>query len=416
MIPARRQSRRNYRGCRVAVAALALAVQPAVTTAQDRAGLQIYAKAMAASIRTAGEPKDRCSTGAQVGEGGVVTRRLAATVLLQGDKVMSINRHDLSTKGPDDIVAVLRTIEPTATVPVTVQREGKLVTVQLACSNSRPAYEVMLTGLDQAAAGKFDACVETLGQRDDLVSGVAVIRSQCAWLSRNANGRAAGQITYDALRMMIDDAAWSAPSRAAVVDSLRNSEGLIDQSLGPAKFQELVALTRAWPNGERMFADAAPDWALFRRNAEAALSLKLVDPDSARFTWPFGFTYGTWKPLLDKRIEGYWTCGLLNARNRMGGYTGSTSFVVVLDRSGSVRFADMGSSGDYDVLSIQCSKSLKLLPPPPPELAGGATPGPAAPAASLADELRKLVELRNSGALSEAEFELAKKKLLGPPG
>jgi hypothetical protein len=34
------------------------------------------------------------------------------------------------------------------------------------------------------------------------------------------------------------------------------------------------------------------------------------------------------------------------------------------------------------------------------------------PAATLTDELRKLVEFKNQGILSQAEFEAAKKKLL----
>lgn len=145
------------------------------------------------------------------------------------------------------------------------------------------------------------------------------------------------------------------------------------------------------------------------------MTAKLIDPESGRIEWPYGFLYGTWKPLLGKRVDGYWTCGLINARNRMGGYTGTTYFVVVLDPSGRVQYADMGSGRDFDILSSQCSKSVKLLPSAPPELAGLATGGAAAPAVSIADELKKLVELRASGALTEAEFQAAKQKLLGTP-
>jgi hypothetical protein len=120
---------------------------------------------------------------------------------------------------------------------------------------------------------------------------------------------------------------------------------------------------------------------------------------------------------MSKRIDGYWSCGLINARNRMGGYTGSTAFVVVLDPAGYVKYAEIGESKDFDLLTATCSNSVKHLPPPPRELlasqAGERSAGSSSP--SLADELQKLVDLRNSGALTEEEFQAAKKQLLGSP-
>ena len=50
----------------------------------------------------------------------------------------------------------------------------------------------------------------------------------------------------------------------------------------------------------------------------------------------------------------------------------------------------------------------QYAPPPPP-----AAPAPAAPAASGTADLDRLVELHNSGALSDEEFSAAKAKLLG---
>src|ERR1700748_1879112 len=53
-----------------------------------------------------------------------------------------------------------------------------------------------------------------------------------------------------------------------------------------------------------------------RRNAdvmEAEIKSHLVDPESAKFTW---WAYPN---------NGFY-CGLLNARNRMGGYVGNTLF------------------------------------------------------------------------------------------
>jgi hypothetical protein len=154
------------------------------------------------------------------------------------------------------------------------------------------------------------------------------------------------------------------------------------------------------------------DFSLFRRNAEAAIKSGLFDPSSAQIEWPYGFTQGTWKPLLRKRISGYLTCGRVNAKNRMGGYVGATAFVVVLDASGNVIFKDIGDGGSYDLVAASCHKSASMFPPPQVELLDRAAPTPSN--ASLADQLAKLAELKASGALTQEEFDVAKKQLLGP--
>lgn len=56
----------------------------------------------------------------------------------------------------------------------------------------------------------------------------------------------------------------------------------------------------------------------------------LLDPESARFEWPNGFKQGSYKPLFDRRQWGYVTCGIVNARNKLGGYAGRHQFVAVM--------------------------------------------------------------------------------------
>ncbi|MBU7589198.1 MAG: SHOCT domain-containing protein [Sphingopyxis terrae] len=153
------------------------------------------------------------------------------------------------------------------------------------------------------------------------------------------------------------------------------------------------------------------DYGLFRRNSEAAIKADLIDPSSAQIDWPYGFTYGTWKPFLRKRVSGYLTCGRVNAKNRMGGYVGSTAFVVVLDKSGAVIFKRVGDGGPYDLVEGSCQKSVSMLPPPQRELTNRAPS--AASGNSIADQLAKLAELKESGALTQEEFEAAKRRLLG---
>lgn len=150
-----------------------------------------------------------------------------------------------------------------------------------------------------------------------------------------------------------------------------------------------------------------------RSAAEAAVRARLVDPDSARFEWPYGFTRGGYKPFLQKRIFGNVTCGIVNARNRMGGYAGSHSFAVVLDDSGVPLYVEIGTDDRYDITDAQCEKAASWLPPAPPELAEPSASTGANVTESVADQLEKLAALRDRGVLTDSEFQAQKAKLLG---
>lgn len=397
----------------LATLSLSLIVSPVGVLAQDRDGTRAMAKRTAAELRGFGEPKDRCAIGAFVVDGGVVTRTVAGSKLAPGDQVLALNGQDVRGRTAQEDIAVLRAVAADATVSVKINRAGADMTLDVACSNARPATEALLRGLDFAADGKFDDCAAALDQHEELGTGGALIRAQCLAVSKKASEYNQAQAAYDMLRLQLEDARWNEASRAKGVEALHRVEGLITRELDASKFQELVAITRKWPGGQTMYADSAPDWSLFRRNSETALRGRLIDPDSARIEWTYGFTYGDWKPMLSRPIEGYWTCGSINARNRMGGYTGATSFVVVVDSNGSVEYVEMGEARDFDFLTLQCNKSAHLLPPPQAELAAISASGAAAGAgSSLADELKKLSDLRTAGALTEEEFEAAKKRLL----
>jgi hypothetical protein len=151
-----------------------------------------------------------------------------------------------------------------------------------------------------------------------------------------------------------------------------------------------------------------------REAAEQAIRSKLVDPSSAEFSWPNGFTNGTWKPLLQKRVEGWITCGEVNAKNRMGGYAGRSSFVVVLSEDGqSVIFSEFDDyrSGSFGgLVAAQCRKSASFFPRPQEGMLDRIDAAPATQ--GIADELRKLGELKEKGLLTEEEFRAQKAKLL----
>lgn len=398
-------------------AALVSISAPTASSAQDKDQVRDQAKALEAQLRAAGEPKDRCSLRANIHDGPIVIRTSPGSALIPGDRLVLLNGTEVSGKPADTVITMLRSLPPDATIAATVDRGGELVDVSAQCINSRLHYEPMMNAISFAAKGKFDDCVETISRVPDGDTQTAIVKSQCAAASRKAKNYNVPAMLADAIRMAIDDAQHAPVMRAETVRLMRNFEGPITSGLGKAGFQALVDRTKTWPGGENLFGASAPDWAMFRRNSERALRSRLIDPESARIEWTHGFTLGTWKPFLAKRIEGYWSCGLVNARNRMGGYTGSTAFVVVLDPAGNVIFSSIGESSEYDMLTASCNNSLKLLPPPPPELQGNLSDKPSSsPAApSLADELQKLVDLRNSGALTEAEFQAAKQRLLGMP-
>lgn len=144
--------------------------------------------------------------------------------------------------------------------------------------------------------------------------------------------------------------------------------------------------------------------------AKNAVRSRLVDPDSAQFSWRGSFFEGWWKPFLTKRISGYIACGDVNAKNRMGGYTGASAFVVVLNISNDVLYLDMDSSG-LGLVDAACSKSGYTRTNNWDEATS-----PVAQSSvvknSLADELTKLAALRDRGVLTQAEFEAQKAKLL----
>jgi len=379
--------------------------------AQDKNQFRDEAKATEAKLRQLGEPKDRCPIGAYVADGPIVSRTFAASGLVPGDRLITLNRIDVAEKKGEEVIALLRGIEPAAVIPVSLERAGTPLEMEVTCSNARAGSEALLNGLNLAGRGKFDECVTAFSQSSDLGSQGAAIKVQCASFSRNSNKYDLAALAADAMRLQIEDAHWVPAGRPEVITRLRAVEALITQHQDPSRFNELVAGTRKWPGGENMYEASEPDWALFRVNSESALRARLIDPASAQIEWPYGFLLGSWRPLFSKRIDGYWTCGVINARNRMGGYTGRTSFVIVLDPGGSVLFADMGEAKDFDVVASQCDNSVKLLPPPAAELSGSVVAQPTT-SPSIADELQKLVDLKNSGALTEAEFQAAKARLL----
>lgn len=115
----------------------------------------------------------------------------------------------------------------------------------------------------------------------------------------------------------------------------------------------------------------APDWTTFRRLAEQSVAAQLLDPESARFSWTTGYYKGDFKPFLSPRVAGYVACGLVNAKNQMGGYSGYGSFVAVIDND-RVLYADVDHGSGVGLVGSACirAKQQGLFPQLTPEEMG----------------------------------------------
>lgn len=154
-----------------------------------------------------------------------------------------------------------------------------------------------------------------------------------------------------------------------------------------------------------------PDFGKMREIAEGHIRSLLIDPNSAEFSWPHGFTNSSWKPLLRKRVEGFVTCGFVNAKNRMGGYVGKNAFVIVMNDY-RVDFAQLGDGGSYDLVAGSCAKSAGRFVAPQAGMLSRAAESEPNRLVGVADELAKLADLRDRGVISSEEFEEQKSKLL----
>lgn len=291
----------------VALAALGAAATIFLLTpsafAQDRGDSRNQARQSAQQMRALGEPMDRCSAGAGIDDGFVIDV-FGPTPLQVGDRIVALNGADMSSASDEQLVAALRRTAPDAQVQAVVRRGAEVVSVEIPCANSRAQIEPYLTALDHAARGRFGDCVEALNASGLTDYFTLALKLQCASFASRPERYDVGGITYQLLVKAVQAAHAVPGRRAATIAQLRASEGAISSARGAGTFRDLVNRTRAWPGDERAWDRSEPDWALFRRNGEAALRQRLIDPESARIQWTHGFLLGSWGPPFASRIEG----------------------------------------------------------------------------------------------------------------
>jgi hypothetical protein len=101
-----------------------------------------------------------------------------------------------------------------------------------------------------------------------------------------------------------------------------------------------------------------PEWEQFREMAESAIKDTLIDPDSAKISWRYGLHKGGWKPFLKGWVYGYYTCGEVNSRNRLGGYVGKKDFVIVVNYD-RVEYLAIDGPDVGDFVSENCALGVK---------------------------------------------------------
>lgn len=346
----------------IAVAIAALGI-PAVALAQDARvpKLQQDATSLAHMLREAGEPMDRCSLGATLNERQVIIRVHGSTALLAGDRVLSLDRHDLTGKSPSFNSELLRKIKPDAAIPVVVERKGKQMKLSVQCENSRPYMASVLAGLDAAAAKDFGKCVDEFGQQAGATAFGTSMKVRCAEVSQRFDQTELSEMAAITLEMAIDEARWDVEKRAVALQLLRQAQGSIIYSLGEPRYHALVDATRQWPGGERLYAQSEPDFVRFREVADAAVRERLHFPETAQITMPHGFILGVFRPFLDDNIEGYWTCGAVTA-GTPAGQTVKSAFVVVLSAEATVNFVQLGPVNEGGAVETQCNRAVRMLP------------------------------------------------------
>lgn len=284
-----------------------------------------------------------------------------------------------------------------------------MIETTVPCENAGLQQQQDLDVLDLAARKKFPECVAAAQKLASRSATSALMAYRCA-LAKNPANYDLASLGNRVLVAQITAARYDAALRPAAVKAIHEMRGII----GERNYGLAAEATTRWPGGETLFRESMPEWARFRQNAEQAVLVGFFDPASAVFEWPYGFTYGSWKPVLQGRIEGWWTCGRINAKNRMGGYVGSRFFVVVMNSDGQAVFTETGTGGNYDFVSMQCANSVASLPPAPSEFfRQAAAPITETSGPKIADELAKLKALFDSGALTEEEYLKAKAKVLG---
>lgn len=84
---------------------------------------------------------------------------------------------------------------------------------------------------------------------------------------------------------------------------------------------------------------------------EPRIKAAMVEPDSMKLRWPY-----SWARRKDRTV----TCGVLNSRNRMGGYSGDTFVILINPDNGNGPFFNIAESqSSYDGVTGMCEQMIE---------------------------------------------------------
>lgn len=365
------------------------------------------ALAEAKTSRSEGWPQQRCYAGVSFFN-NVIAKGNGN--LLAGDEMLYISSTHVDGKTSDEIREVLADIPPQTTVVVQVRRGQEVVDVQQPCGNIADYQNAYLNALDFAGKKDWYDCIDALSA-DGADIRYLTLRARCARVSRKADEYPIQQWIDTAAEETVSIGQYAGDDRYGIADNILKSRIEISRPV----YESLVGRIQSWDSGET-WDQVQPDYDAMRRAAEGGVLGRLIDPQSAMIELPYDFIYGTWSPAFSGyKIDGFMTCGSVNAKNRMGGYTGATTFISVIDRAGFEKFTDMDDPTAQYIRPVEagCASLVKKL-----NYVGNIqSQEPAArlvesQGSSVADQLSKLAELHASGALTEEEYEAAKARVL----
>lgn len=365
------------------------------------------ARAEASKLRVEGWPKERCYAGVSffnniIAEGN--------GTIHAGDELLYIGDINVEKATTEEIGNALGSIPPSGTITVQVRRNGQVQNLSQQCGNLADYHRPYLEALDFAGNKKWHDCIDALASRPDD-SFYLNLRARCARVSRKAAEYPIQQWVDKGYSRSIAMGAYASENWYGIAASLLKGRF----ELSPSVYDSLVGEVKGWDEG-KTWASVQPDYAAMRQAAERGVKSRLIDPQSAMIEMPYDFIYGSWSPAFTgSRFEGFMTCGTVNAKNRMGGYTGSSYFISVIDEAGFEKYTDMDSStSEYlrpvDNACSQLVKKLKYVGDQSKPTMDAASSSAGKP--SIAQELEKLAELHASGALSDEEYASAKARVL----
>ena len=361
----------------------------------------------AARLRSEGWPKERCYAGLRFYNSTVTEGN---GVIIAGDKLISIDSNNVENATAQQVADTFGSIPPNSKIVIQVNRGGLITSLDLVCGNLADIQRAYLQGLDFAAKKKWTECIDALAGRPNDPEFLN-LRASCARVSRKFSAYPVQQWMDQAMRSDIEMGAYAPPARRDL--ALRLLKSRIE--ISPAAYDSLVENVRAWDNG-KTWDQVQPNYLSLRRSVERGVKARLIDPQSAIIEMPYDFIYGSWTPAFSgTHFEGFMTCGTVNAKNRMGGYTGATYFISVVDDAGMEKYTGMDdtTSAYFRPVEKSCSELIKKL-----KYIGSddgiqsPTDTRQPPTLSISQELENLARLHDSGALTDQEYAAAKARIL----